>query len=153
MTMDIDPRWVFGLFPVMWVAMSWLLARFGGWASLASRFATQAMKAVRYRFTSGTIGRGARSVRYRGSLKVASLPEGLALAVPLPFRLGAPPLLIPWSEVASISEKRRYPDTTFKIRLRGHWATISLQGDVGRAVKSTFEQHGKASAAPAPGGT
>lgn len=136
----LDPRLPFLLFPVMWIAMSGLLAYFGGWASLASRFAAEIPKhGVTFRFESGAVGRGLRTIGYRNSLTVTLLPEGLGLSVFFLFRFATPPLVIPWSEVSSITEERGLFSSSFTIQLRNHWAKLSLHGDAGRVAQSMYE--------------
>ncbi len=45
-------------------------------------------------------------VNYNGCLTIHSSAEGLHLSVWLPFRLGHPPLFIPWDTVHNATAKR-----------------------------------------------
>jgi hypothetical protein len=45
-------------------------------------------------------------VAYGGSLNIYSSPEGLYLSVLFPFRLGHPPLFIPWDAVRNAKTRR-----------------------------------------------
>src|SRR6266481_326550 len=84
------------LFMGMWCAVCMQLATKGGWRRLAESFPARRLPSGRHFFMQG--GRVGQ-VAYGGSLNIYSSPEGLYLSVLLPFRLGHPPLLIPWDAV------------------------------------------------------
>ncbi len=94
------------LFPIffigMWVVVSFLLAVIGGWSRLAEYYQSQTdFSGKKWHFQSGRLG----LVNYSGSLTLGSNYYGLYLAVFPLFRVGHPPLLIPWSDV-TIAEHR-----------------------------------------------
>jgi len=95
--------WFSVFFPVFfvagWLLVSFLLAALGGWESLAKHYATSAPFTGRcFRFRSAQFG---SHVNYGGCLTFGSATWGLYLAVLPLFRVGHPPLLIPWSDVSA----------------------------------------------------
>ena len=93
-------------FPVLWCTVSLLLAYIGGWAKLANQYLDVPEREKRlertYGMQSGYIG----TTRYKGCLNFRIYEEGLGLSVLFLFRIGHPPLFIPWDQFHSISEKR-----------------------------------------------
>lgn len=102
------PALVFALFPFIfiggWCLVMLLLSRMGGWSRLAERFPGRDRQPSGRRF-SGQSGR-AGLVNYNGCLTIHTSAEGLHLAVWPIFRLGHPPLFIPWDEIHHTKLKR-----------------------------------------------
>lgn len=74
-----------------------------GWHRLAERFSLEGdFPAERWRFKSATARYGSN---YNNCLTIAANPMGFYMAMLLGFRVGHPPLFIPWTEIA-ISRKR-----------------------------------------------
>jgi len=107
MDKSVPPTVFFVLFPCfflgMWCAVSLVLSTLGGWRRLAESFPARGQPSGR-RF----VMQGAKVglVHYSGCLTICSSPEGLYLSVWLPFRLGHPPLLIPWHAVHNATIRR-----------------------------------------------
>lgn len=102
------PAWVFALFPFIfaggWCFVMLLLSRLGGWHRLAERFPGRDRQPSGRRFSmqSGRVG----LVNYSSCLTIHTSAEGLHLAVWPLFRLGHPPLFIPWDEIHQARLKR-----------------------------------------------
>jgi hypothetical protein len=101
------PPWVFLLFPIafvaMWCGICWLLSRLGGWNRLAARFAAQAPpRGKRFSMQSARIG----WVNYNGCLTIHASPDGLHVAIWPLWRLGHPPLFVPWEEFHNARPRR-----------------------------------------------
>ncbi len=85
------------LIPAYVALVMWTISRLSGWSLLARRFHANGP------FCGETWGW--QSARFRGwcsynhCLTFGASPEGLHMAVMLPFRLVQPPLLIPWREI------------------------------------------------------
>ena len=83
---------------VLWVVVSALVGQLTGWASLARRFR------FRGQFAGPTwhwqSGRMRWLMGYNSSLIVGANTDGLYLATLWLFRIGHPPLLIPWNEIS-----------------------------------------------------
>jgi hypothetical protein len=99
-------------FPIMWVAVSLVLSHMGGWSKLAEHYADhQHVSGETYYMRSGFVG----AINYKSCLNLRVCETGLRLSVLFPFRVGHPPLFIPWDQFHSISEKRvfffRFLDT------------------------------------------
>ena len=76
----------------------------GGWHLLAQRFRTDSeFEGTVYQWFYATMRWG---VHYNGALKVGGNVEGLYVAAIFLFRMGHPPLFIPWSEISV--EKSRW---------------------------------------------
>ena len=92
------------LFAALWATICVVLSRSGGWHALASHYrATTPFLGTRLRFRSAQLGGW---VGYNGSLTVGANREGLYLAVWPIFRIGHPPLFVPWSDGRASAEKR-----------------------------------------------
>ena len=88
------------LFPIaflaMWCGIVFALGAFGGWRRLARAYrATGEPGGESFHWQTGRVG----SVPYRHMLNVQAAASGIHLSVPLPFRVGHPDLMIPWSAV------------------------------------------------------
>ena len=87
----------------LWVVVGFALSRIGKWHSLARRFrAAEKPNGKAFAFKSGQIG----VVSYGNCLNVTLAKEGLHLSVFFPFRIGHPPLLLPWTEVSRVEKKK-----------------------------------------------
>jgi hypothetical protein len=87
-----------------WCYASYVLSHIGDWAELASRFrVTNAPQGKSFYMQAGRVG----AVGYRGCLTIRLATEGLYLAANPFLPIGHPPLLIPWSELHDIREKKR----------------------------------------------
>lgn len=127
------------LFVAGWLLVSGLLAHLGGWASLARDFAAQEPESgERYRFQSGSVGYRYFPVHYRGCLFLTLTPEGLHLSLLFLFRFQAPPLLIPWRAIESMTEERQFFTRYTVITLRDRWQRVRLRGDVGERVRAVY---------------
>jgi len=94
------------LFPALlagiWLVVTHLLSRLGGWHRLAGRYRSQGpFPGKLWRFRSGRFN----WVNYNNSLSVGADREGLYLAPLFLIRPGHPPLWIPWEEIALKSKK------------------------------------------------
>lgn len=98
--------WLFlVLFLGLWALMSFAVSWMGGWRKLARDYRLEKGGGFPCStFVSGEVG----WVEYRGSLTLGGDARGLYLAVLFPFRLGHPPLCIPWSDVQDRVRERRF---------------------------------------------
>lgn len=99
------PTWAIPLiavvFPIffvsLWCFASLVVSTFSGWRKLALLYPATASLIkpdTVHRMVTAKMG----ASRYKGSLTVGFSPEGMHLSVMVLFRLGHPPLFIPWSE-------------------------------------------------------
>lgn len=90
-------------FPVifigLWLILCLLISMMSGWWQLAKQFsANNPPSGKRFILQSGKIG----LARYNGCLFIYKSPEGLYISVLFPFRLGHPPLFIPWQAINNV---------------------------------------------------
>ncbi|MFN0129890.1 MAG: hypothetical protein ACKV19_24765 [Verrucomicrobiales bacterium] len=115
LTTTLDPAWSAPLLvtlfvlavmaPGLWCLLCLLLSRIGGWHRLALRFpAREGPKGKKRRFQSAQIG----WVNYSNCLTISAEKTGLYLSVLFLFRLGQPPLLVPWSAIRNRTT-RKFP--------------------------------------------
>ena len=95
-----------------WCFICLVLSRAGGWAALATTFpATYVPDGRPLRFQTGKVGH----ISYGNCLTMRISAQGLYLAVFPIFRLGHPPLLIPWQQFHDLQEtqimSRRFVQT------------------------------------------
>ena len=108
--------WFWVAFPDLWVAISFFIAGVGGWAALVRAFRRhEPLPRDRWDFQSG----GMRWwTTYSSVLTVGANPRGLFLSVTLPlFRVGHPPLFIPWTEISSSGLSGRWLWRWVELRL------------------------------------
>lgn len=98
-----NPTFLFLLIPLIlvgfvliWSGVVYLLAWFSGWRRLARHY--RCAKAPEGS-VFGTLWAMLGPVNHRGTLKIQPAPEGLYLSTMVFFRIGHPPLLIPWHAI------------------------------------------------------
>lgn len=135
------PEWAFAVlglaafavvFPAFWCGVVWLVGAMG-WRPLAARYpADGPATGPSLGLTSGTIG----LANYNGSLRVSVEREGLHLAVMALFRVGHPPMLIPWSEITSVTQKNALWARWYTLRIgTPHVTTVRLPGRIVDAMR------------------
>jgi len=88
-------------FPLMWAGVCLLVSRFG-WSKLAAHFRTDITpEGQHFSMVSGRLAHA----NYSNVLTVCITPQGLYLSVMLLFRVGHPPLLIPWDAIQDVQPK------------------------------------------------
>ncbi len=98
----IAPTVVALVFSMIWAAMSLLFSHLGGWASLAAHYRDDGdIKCKTFYMRTGYVG----GVGYGSCLNLGVSKAGLRLSVCFPFRIGHPPLFIPWDQFHSLWER------------------------------------------------
>ncbi len=94
-------------FPVFWCVILYVISIISGWRQLARRYRlTNPVSGTTWRFQSAGMRCYSES-GYGHCLTVTANEEGLGLSLFLPFRIGHPPLFVPWSEIL-VSQVRRF---------------------------------------------
>ena len=84
-------------FVTLWCAVIFMIGRISGWALLAKRFRTDSrFPGQLWTWQSARMRWGCN---FNNCLTVGGDPSGLYLKMLFLFRIGSPPLLIPWQEV------------------------------------------------------
>lgn len=95
-----NPAQFFPFFVAFWCAICFVLSLIGGWHSLAQHYRLNgAFAGKRWHLRSGSL----RLVNYGNCLTLGADSTGLFMSILFPFRIGHPPLHIPWSEVSAES--------------------------------------------------
>jgi hypothetical protein len=138
----MQPAWFFPLFLLWWLFLGGVLAYLGGWTSLAGRFRADGpnvpVDGERFRFASGSLGRGFFPVSYGNCLFVLVAAEGLRLSIGLPFRFLSPPLYIPWVDFESVARRRVLFLEFVTFTIPHSLVRLSLRGAAGRAAEAAF---------------
>lgn len=87
----------------LWIGICLLLSWIGGWWALARHYrSSQTCMGERFSMQSAGMRWG---VSYRTCMNFGADPTGLYLSVFPLFRIGQPPLFIPWSDISFSREK------------------------------------------------
>lgn len=90
-------------FVAAWAIMFTLISRVGGWALVAEQYRCQeTFTGATWSFQKGQMR---WMVGYNNCLTVGADPRGLYISILFPFRLGHPPLFIPWRDISRASKK------------------------------------------------
>ena len=88
---------------LVWSLVLTILSAVSGWSSLAGRYRTAANPVLRgLSSQSGWVG----PVHYSRTLNLSSGPDGLRLSIMPLFGFRHPPLLIPWSDIGTVTPKQ-----------------------------------------------
>ena len=136
----LQPPWFFVFFAAMWLGVGVALSYASGWRALAEWFrSTRPIEGERFRFASGSMGASNWfPVRYRGCLFITVGAEGFLLSLFFPFRLGSPPLFIPWTRVESVTEQPAWFVDRAVIRIRGLPTKIMIVGRAGQRISQAY---------------
>ena len=100
--------------PVCWCFVVYMTARTSGWAALAGKYrATNTPAGKRFDFQSIKLG----SVNYSAGLTIVVSSVGLYLSMLPFFRIGHPPLFIPWADIHDVQERK----------VLWHWRFVEMQ--------------------------
>ena len=122
----------------LWIIVSFVLANIGGWSRLAQYYETQSrFEGKKWSFRGGRMG----MINYNGCLTIGVDDDGLYLAVFPLFRVGHPPLFIPWYDITTSKSRKffvsyldftfaRLPSVTFSVPERFGNTLLSSRTDV-----------------------
>lgn len=99
----IFPLFFVLLFLAVWLFVSKLLARIGGWGSFSHAYpAPDSFSGQTWNFQSAVFNRG---TRYNHCLKISAGPQGVLFATHFLVRYAHPPFFIPWSDLSGTETK------------------------------------------------
>ena len=99
-------RYFFLFFLALWFGISFLLSVFSGWRQLSQYYRSSGLfEGRRFYFQSGAMRLRAR---YNSVLILGVNSEGLYLSILFPFRVGHPPLLVPWGDISWTEKPGRF---------------------------------------------
>ena len=126
-------------FIFLWATVLFILAHVGGWSRLAQYYQTQSkFEGEKWSFKSGRMG----LTNYSGCLTIGANDQGLYLAVFPLFRVGHPPLFIPWYDITTSKSKKffvahldftfaRMPSVTFSVPEKFGETLLAYRTDLG----------------------
>ena len=110
------PELFFLAFISFWIGISFLVARIGGWATLATFYRLLgSFNGEIWRFQSGEFR---WKIGYNNCLTLGVSPAGLYLSMFFLFRLGHPNLFIPWADISVARGKRGFLSIYTEFRFR-----------------------------------
>lgn len=115
---DLFHWWPALFVPFIWILVSFIISRVGGWSLLARVYLAQAdtLDGDSWRFQSIQMRWG---TNYGNCVTVRADPLGLGLSVLFLLRLGHPPLLIPWPDITMVTVKKfRFFPSWIEFRFR-----------------------------------
>lgn len=125
----------FVVFAGLWCGVASLIGRLSGWSKLAERYrCTVKPDCQLMTWQSGKLGWG----NYNNCLTLGAAHEGLYLSTQWLFRIGHPPLLIPWSELHYFEQKKLFFKSLVKMQVgEPKIATLTLPQKVIEAKPNT----------------
>ncbi len=145
------PGWMFALilaaipfvFVVVWMAVAFVTAHIGGWATLSREFATQQPAPASNRFGAGRISMGAAS--YRGGVSIVPEKRGLWISMTPMFRFAHPSMLVPWRAVSSVEERSgAFGSRFYKFTVQSQSASVKItfyNAPLAKALNAARETH------------
>ena len=135
-----EPRVLMVLFVVLSLLGAVAMARIAGWPALARLYPAAAPPAGRnFGFCTGALGRRTFPIRYRRCLRIILNDQGLYASLMFPFKIGAPAIFVPWSEVRRYEVQRVMRATIVTLDFKGHPNALALVGPAGEAARDAFE--------------
>lgn len=103
---SITGRYFFLFFLALWFGISFLLSVFSGWRQLSQYYRSSGLfKGRRFYFQSAAMRLRAS---YNSAFIVGVSSEGLYLSILFLFRVGHPPLLVPWEDISWTEKPGRF---------------------------------------------
>ncbi len=137
----LESQWFFPIFVLMWVAICGVLSVLGGWRELGVQFRARSdTDGERFRFVSGSLGKGYFPVNYSSCLFITVNPSGFELSILFLFRMFHPRLFIPWSSIESARREKHWFFNYTAVYLHGFSKRLHLSGRVGRRILEFYEQ-------------
>jgi hypothetical protein len=135
-------------FVLFWIGMCALMAKLSGWQKLAERFPwRQTAGGETFRMASAAIGKSsAFPVNYKNCLTIVVGRSGLALSLFFAFRILSPPLLIPWSQLESVTLEKAWFGRHVSILIRGSPIRIGVRGAAADTIETAYRNFSSAAA-------
>jgi len=127
-----------------WCALIGLIARLSGWHALAERYPSdERIEGELFRFASMSVGPKWFPSHYGGCLFVRLADDGVRLSILFPFRMGHPPLFIPWHAVEDCRQERFWFATYTTVQLVEPKMPMTFSGKLGRALLDAWSKRGR----------
>ncbi len=124
-------------FAALWVFICVLLSMIGGWSRLAEDYRARCNGACRrWRFQSAAMRFG---TSYSSCLTIGVHNDGLCLSVLFPFRVGHPPLLIPWTDLEKEGTASWWRGQRLRIS-KAHGVSLRVRGKLIERIEAARGQ-------------
>ena len=136
-------------FTVVSILVGALMAGAGGWRALAAAYPADATRGngaeeERFRFASlRTAGGSLGTATFESCVNIGVGDRGISVALWAPFRLGHPPIFVPWNGVESSRRVEHMVGPVTQVTVRGG-GTLMFVGRAGAAIARRLEQRGAA---------
>jgi hypothetical protein len=101
-------------FAALWFGIIKIISLLG-WQRLATHYQVDRLPLVRRHWLSLAY---VRFIQYQSVIRAGASEEGLNLSVIFPFRVGHPPLLIPWHAIGPVYYKKKMFHSLYSITIR-----------------------------------
>ena len=135
-----EPRVLMVVFVLLSLLGAVVMSRIAGWPALARLYPAAAPPAGRNMgFCTGALGRRTFPIRYRRCLRIVLNEQGLYASLMFPFKIGAPAIFVPWSQVRRYEVRRVMRAPIITLEFKGHENVLALVGPAGEAARDAFE--------------
>lgn len=119
---------IFLLFACLWITAAILVAKFGGWKTLAIHYAASSAKvSAKFSWVSLILGKSWLG-RYGACAKVQVAEEGVAFSLMFPFGIAHRSFVIPWSAISSIEHAETGSRVVVNLGHESPVDTIEIEG-------------------------
>ena len=137
----ILPPYPFILIPAIWVVITFVSSLTGGWFALSERFTRHSEPSGETRsagFLFYSVFMRFRG-NYSGIIRFTTAEDALYLSVFFLFRLGHPPLRIPWEEITVVRDRFLWND--YVVLTLGNAEQIPMRMSESLAYKLGIQDH------------
>lgn len=120
----------------IYLIISTVLSRFGGWYELAARYPALGEPAggEKFSFRSVTLRKWRFPTNYTGFVTVILIDQGVYLNVALFFRFQHEPIFIPWNAIEKVTPGSTLVTQFFTLQVAGIKTGITISGEPGQKI-------------------
>jgi len=138
------PPLALGVGVLFWLGTSALVARLGGWATLARDYRWDGTPPGEDQgLCSLSLSGGLAATNYNNAAHVGLGPQGLGLWTSFLFRRSHAPLLIPWESVERCERRRSFFQEVTAVKARGPSREILVRGRAGERLFEYWQERGR----------
>lgn len=121
---------------VIYLLISTLLSRVGGWHELASRYPAlgEPDGGEKFNFRSVALRKWSMPTNYTGFVTVILTEQGVYLNVALFFRFQHEPIFIPWASIENVTAGPTVLTQFFTLHVAGSKTGITISGEPGQKI-------------------
>jgi hypothetical protein len=135
---------IFLIFPFFWCFICYLISRFGGWHELAEKFEDNRQhEGQKFYMKSGGLSSGWPPASYNNMLNATVTASGFQLKVFPLFRVGHPPLFLPYARISECRAITRFFSRSVEIQVAQIDHKIYLMGNLGQSILIEWHKYHK----------